>query len=210
MVGKNQWFFAMGFKVITYPMTIARKGEFLMKRNILPAFWKTSQWKVLLGVNGQDGSPSFMWASWYGLYENCQIYLLLDRKSLALHDLKRQKSFTVHPLTKKWFPLLEEDMNEKKEAHLLSLLHVEQSLHLHAPVIEEAPLCFECELQDMAFGKEQVYLKGNLLHILAEDSILVDGKIDPSLFQPLCEEEVQILSHAPLPWWKRWFGKWVG
>ena len=53
-----------------------------------------------------------------------------------------------------------------------------KSANVDAPVIEELPLTLECQLESYDDTTEQAV--GRIVNVIAEDSILTDGKVDPA------------------------------
>ena len=52
---------------------------------------------------------------------------------------------------------------------------------LDAPVINEFPLCLECEFIEYQNGKYGCGVIGKVVNVTADESVIVDGKIDMSL-----------------------------
>lgn len=48
-----------------------------------------------------------------------------------------------------------------------------------APMIEECPLCLECELTETVAGKSNYFFIGEIKGVYADDACLQDGNIDP-------------------------------
>ena len=58
-----------------------------------------------------------------------------------------------------------------------------KSNRVDAPVIEDLPLTLECELDYIDEKAECVY--GKIVNVLADESILTDGKVDPTKLCPI-------------------------
>ena len=52
---------------------------------------------------------------------------------------------------------------------------------MDAPVINEFPICMECELIEYQHNEYGVGVVGKVVSITADESVMVDGKIDMSL-----------------------------
>ena len=174
-----------------------------MKRNISPAFWRKPQWMVLLGV----GRADFIVAAWHGFYDNKEIHLLLDGSSRFVSSLQKGGSFTINLLTEDILPCLGDEIGKSDMDMAKTSFHVKPSSHVAAPLIEEAPLCFECEVDMVSPVGKQVHIQGTVRNILADDSILVNGQIAPALLQGLCRSDIEPMTFPALPWWKRWIWK---
>lgn len=68
--------------------------------------------------------------------------------------------------------------------------HAVKSEHVDAPVIEEFPLTFECKVVKTTQEGEDWYIVGEIVNILADESVLTGGKLDPSLIEPLTFDPV--------------------
>ena len=60
-----------------------------------------------------------------------------------------------------------------------------KSEYVNAPVIEEYPLTFECRVEKLIPEGEDFHVVGDIIHILADESILTDGRPDPAKLHPL-------------------------
>ena len=65
---------------------------------------------------------------------------------------------------------------------------VTKSEFVDAPVINELPMCLECEM--VSYDTSTGCMVGNILNVSADDSVLTDGKIDPAKLKPLCYDPV--------------------
>ncbi len=178
-----------------------------MKRNIAPAFWHRPQWMVLLGRE----PANFLLAAWHGFYDNEEIHLSLNAHSSFASSLQKGHGFTINLLTEDLFPCLGEEMGKPEIDIKKTLFHVKQAPHVTAPMVEEAPLCFECEVETVTLLGKQVQVQGTIKNILADDSVLVNGQIAPALLQGLRQSDIEPVKFPVLSWWKRWLWKmWVG
>ena len=68
--------------------------------------------------------------------------------------------------------------------------HASKSAKVNAPVIEEYPLTFECEVEKMIPEGEDFYVVGKIKGILADESILTHGRPDPDKLHALAFDGV--------------------
>lgn len=155
---------------------------------------------VLLGV----GKAEFILATWHGFYDNKEIHLLLDAHTPFMTALSKEGSFTINLLTEDIFPLLGDEIEKQDIDMAKTLFHVKQAPHVAAPLVEEAPLCFECEVENLSPLGKQVHIQGTIRNILADDSILVHGQIAPAVLQQLCRSDIEPWRMPTLSRWKRW------
>ena len=158
---------------------------------------------VLLGV----GKAEFILATWHGFYDNKEIHLLLDAHTSFMTALSKEGAFTINLLTEDMLPSLRDEISKQNIDMGKTMFHVKPAPHVIAPLVEETPLCFECEVEKLSPFGNQVHIQGNIRNILADDSILVHGQIAPALLQELCRSDIEPLHLPSLSWWKRWIWK---
>ena len=58
-----------------------------------------------------------------------------------------------------------------------------KSEFVDAPLVEELPMALECKVR--SYDPETDILKGEIVNVCADESILTDGKIDPAKLRPI-------------------------
>ena len=116
-------------------------------------------------------------AAWGGIYDYEQIYISLSPHKTT-ENLKHTKAFSVAFATKKTAEIADyfgcvsgyqEDKISKTN------VHITKSSFVNAPIIEEFPLCLECEVESFKDGN----LIGNIKNVSIDENYLTkDGKID--------------------------------
>ena len=66
--------------------------------------------------------------------------------------------------------------------------HCSKSEKVDAPLIDELPMALECRL--VSYDTESELLIGEIVDVLADESIITDGKIDPQLLRPIIYDPV--------------------
>ncbi|VDR35492.1 Flavoredoxin [Alistipes sp. cv1] len=67
--------------------------------------------------------------------------------------------------------------------------HAVRSEFVNAPVIDELPMCVECEL--VSYDPESCHLVGRIINVSADERILDEkGKIDPVKLRPITFDPV--------------------
>ena len=129
--------------------------------------------------------------------------------TVAINATQRRKTLAAM-LKSKAFVLAFPSIDQIKEADYLGVesgyntdkiknigFTVTEAKTVHAPIINELPLSFECEIVHTVKVGSHMQVTGELKRILAEESILNDkGRIDIKKLNPIIydEEQVQYLS----------------
>lgn len=141
----------------------------------------------MIGTYDEDGTPDVMNAAWGGIAGEDRVAICLDRTHKTTENLKRTRSFTVSPATVDtvvpcdYLGIVSAYKVPDKVAR--SGLHVERASKVDAPRVKELPLVAECEV--VSYDEETEILIGRIVDIVADDSILTDGKIDPVKLRPI-------------------------
>ena len=155
-----------------------------MRKDFGSKTWLYPMPVLIIGTFNEDGKPDAMNAAWGGIYDYNQITISLGGH-VTTDNIRKNKAFTVSMATK-------ETIEASDYVGLVSLakepekiekagLHYEKSKHVNAPIFVEYPLTLECKLVslDGEMG-EGGTLVGEIVNISADESILTNGKIDPS------------------------------
>ena len=129
--------------------------------------------------------------------------------TVAINATQRRKTLAAM-LKSKAFVLAFPSIDQIKEADYLGVesgyntdkiknigFTVTEAKTVHAPIINELPLSFECEIVHTVTVGSHMQVTGELKRILSEESILNDkGRIDIKKLNPIIydEEQVQYLS----------------
>ncbi|MCI7436776.1 MAG: flavin oxidoreductase, partial [Spirochaetia bacterium] len=65
---------------------------------------------------------------------------------------------------------------------------VTKSEIVDAPVINELPMALECKL--VSYDENSGYMVADIVNVCADESVLTDGKIDPSKLNPITYDPV--------------------
>lgn len=142
---------------------------------------------LMIATYDEDGTPDLMNAAWGGVGDDTQIFLCLSAGHKTTKNLLKTKAFTVSMGVEG----LEKEcdyvgiVSGNKEPNKLEKagLHVHKSELVNAPVVDELPLCLECEL--ISYEPEHCHLFGEIVGVSADERILTDGKVDISKLRPL-------------------------
>ncbi|MDY6084443.1 MAG: flavin reductase family protein [Dialister sp.] len=165
-----------------------------MKKSFRPQSWLYPQPVLVIASGDADGTPDAMVAAWGGIYDTNQIGFMLAHAHKTTANIRAAGAFTVSMGT---VPLMAEtdylgtvSGNDVKNKIAACDLHAVKSEYVNAPVIEEFPLTFECKVSKITAVNEDSHFVGDIVNILADESILTDGRIDPKKLQALTFDSV--------------------
>ena len=122
------------------------------------------------------GHADAMTAAWAGIYDTDKIGIMLDHRHKTMENIKETGAFTVSMATLK--TMAEADYFGTVSGHKVkgkiekAGFHAVKSEHVDAPVIEEFPLTFECKVVKTTQESEDWYIVGEIVNILADESVL--------------------------------------
>ncbi|MBE6042030.1 MAG: flavin reductase family protein [Clostridiales bacterium] len=140
---------------------------------------------LMIATYNEDGSVNVMNAAWGTMQERGNVALNLSESHKTVKNIKARGGFTVsiadeaHLVEADYFGV--ESGNNVSDKFARSGLTSVKAETVDAPVINEFPLCLECkfiEYQDNEYGCGVI---GKVLNVTADESVMVDGKIDMSL-----------------------------
>ena len=160
-----------------------------MKVNVKPASILYPQPVLVIASYDKDGKADAMVAAWGGIYDTNQIGFMLDHRHQTTDNIRESGAFTVSVATVS--TMAESDyfglVSEKQKPGKIEKVgfHAEKSEQVNAPVIAEYPLTFECKVSKVTQVGEDFHFVGDIVNILADDSILTDGKVDAKKLAPI-------------------------
>ena len=140
---------------------------------------------LMIATYNEDGSVNVMNAAWGTMQEVGPVTLTLTESHKTVKNIKARRAFTVsiadtaHLVEADYFGL--ESGNRAADKFARSGLTASKAETVDAPVINEFPLCLECEFieyQDSEYGCGVI---GKVISITADERVMVNGKIDMSL-----------------------------
>ena len=139
---------------------------------------------LMIATYNEDGSVNVMNAAWGTMQERGTVALNLSESHKTVQNIKARGAFTVsiadaaHVVEADYFGV--ESGNQVSDKLARSGLTASKAEAVDAPVINEFPLCLECEFieyQDGAYGRGVI---GRVVNVTADESVMVDGKVDMS------------------------------
>ena len=147
---------------------------------------------LIIATYDEDGNPNAMNAAWGGIHDTNQIGICIDPSHKTAKNLLKKKAFTVsladaaHVAACDYVGIA--SGNKEPDKIKKAGFTVSKSEFVDAPVINELPMCLECEM--ISYDSSTGCMVGNIINVNADDSILTDGKIDPSKFRPITYDPV--------------------
>jgi len=140
---------------------------------------------LMVATYNEDGSVDVMNAAWGTMQERGNVALNLTKTHKTVKNIKATGAFTVsiadasHVTEADYFGVVSgNNFSNKFENSGLTASKAEM---VNAPVINEFPICLECEFIEYQSGKYGCGVIGKVVNVTADESVMVDNKIDMSL-----------------------------
>lgn len=140
---------------------------------------------LMIATYNEDGSVDVMNAAWGTMQERGNVALNLTESHKTVKNIKARGAFTIsiadaaHVKEADYFGVVSGN-NEPCKFEKSGLTAVKSEI-VDAPIINEFPLCLECEFieyQDDTYG---IGVIGKVVNITADESVMVGDKVDMSL-----------------------------
>ena len=142
---------------------------------------------LIIGTYDADGNPDAMNAAWGGIADDTQIYICLSPTHKTVANLKATGAFTVSVATANYVAECDyfgiESGNKVSDKIARAGMHVTKSTLVNAPIIDELPFCLECKV--ISYDDKTCRLLGEIVNVNADESIVVNGKIDVQKLAPI-------------------------
>ncbi len=139
---------------------------------------------LMVATYNDDGSVNVMNAAWGTVVSMDTVALNLTETHKTVQNIKRRGAFTVsiadaaHVVEADYFGVV----SGKKVADKLSDagMTAVRSENVDAPVINEFPVCLECEFIEYQAEAYGLGVIGRVVNVLCDEEILSDGNVDIS------------------------------
>ena len=139
---------------------------------------------LMIATYNEDGSIDVMNAAWGMMIDRDKIALNLTESHKTVKNIKERKAFTVsiadskHVIEADYLGIVSGNNtpNKFKNTRLTAI----KSENVDAPIINEFPICMECEFieyQDDEYGAGVI---GKVVNVTADESVMNDDKVDIS------------------------------
>ena len=140
---------------------------------------------LMVATYNEDGSVNVMNAAWGTMQERGNVALNLTQTHKTVKNIMANGAFTVsiadaaHVVEADYFGVVSgNNVSNKFENSGLTASRAET---VNAPVINEFPLCLECEFIEYQSEGYGCGVIGKVVNVTADESVMVDGKIDMSM-----------------------------
>ena len=140
---------------------------------------------LMIATYNEDGSVNVMNAAWGTMQERDHVALNLTETHKTVKNIKARGAFTVsiadaaHVLEADYLGVVSGNRVTNKFEN--SGLTASKDEIVDAPVINEFPLCLECEFVEYQNGEYGCGVIGKVVNVTADESVMVGDKIDISL-----------------------------
>jgi flavin reductase (DIM6/NTAB) family NADH-FMN oxidoreductase RutF len=140
---------------------------------------------LMVATYNEDGSVNVMNAAWGTMQERDTVALNLTESHKTVKNIKARGAFTVsiadaaHLVEADYFGI--ETGNKVPDKFDRSGLTASKAETVDAPVINEFPICLECRFIEYQSNEYGCGVIGKVVNATADESVMVDGKIDMSL-----------------------------
>ena len=144
---------------------------------------------LLIATYNEDGSVNVMNAAWGMMMNRDVIALNLTETHKTVENIKARKAFTVsigdanHVKEADYFGMISGNHEPQKFAK--SGLTATHSELVDAPIIEELPICMECEFIEYQGDTYGCGVVGKIVEVLASDKVMNGENIDISLLNAI-------------------------
>lgn len=140
---------------------------------------------LLVATYNEDGSVNVMNAAWGTMQERGTVALNLTETHKTVKNIKARGAFTVsiadaaHVVEADYFGVA--SGNQVPDKLACSGLTASRAECVDAPVLNELPLCLECQFIEYQDGEYGCGVIGKVVAVTADERVMPDGKLDMSL-----------------------------
>lgn len=137
---------------------------------------------LMVATYNDDGSVNVMNAAWGTMVSRDVVALNLTETHKTVQNIKARKAFTVsiadakHVTEADYFGVASGKTVSDKL--LASGLTAEKSANVDAPIINEFPLCLECEFIEYQGGEYGLGVIGKVVNTTADERVMKDDAVD--------------------------------
>jgi flavin reductase (DIM6/NTAB) family NADH-FMN oxidoreductase RutF len=141
---------------------------------------------LMIATYNEDGSVDVMNAAWGMMLERDQVVLNLTESHKTVKNIKERKAFTVSIANAKnviaadYLGMVSGNNTPNKFEN--SGLTYSKSELVDAPIVNEFPVCMECEFVE--YGECGVI--GNIVNVSADEEVLNGDNVDINLLNAIC------------------------
>ncbi len=144
---------------------------------------------LMIATYNEDGSVDVMNAAWGMMLERDYVVLNLTETHKTVKNIKNRKGFTVsiadakHVVEADFFGVV--SANTMPDKFEKSGLTAAKSSLVDAPIVNEFPICMECEFVEYQDNEYGCGVVGKIVNVSAEECVLKNGQVDISLLEAI-------------------------
>lgn len=137
---------------------------------------------LMIATYNEDGSVNVMNAAWGTMIDRNIVGLNLTESHKTVKNIKERKAFTVsiadskHVVEADYFGIASGNTTPNKFEK--SGLTATKSENIDAPIINEFPICLECEFIEYQDNKYGVGVIGKVINVTADEKVMKDENVD--------------------------------
>lgn len=142
----------------------------------------------IIATYDKNGTPNAMNAAWGGISEENEISLCLSPEHKTCKNFAETGAFTVsmadtdHVAGCDYVGIA--SGNDVEDKFAKAGFTATKSEFVNAPVINELAVCIECRVK--SYDEESCILRGEIVNVSVDESVMTDDKVDVDKVRPLC------------------------
>ena len=144
---------------------------------------------LMIATYNEDGSVNVMNAAWGTMIDRDTVGLNLTESHKTVKNIKERKAFTVsiadskHVAEADYFGIVSGNNTPNKFEN--SGLTATKSENIDAPIINEFPICLECEFIEYQDNEYGVGVIGKVLNVTADERVMNGENVDIDLVEAI-------------------------
>lgn len=137
---------------------------------------------LMIATYNDDGTVDVMNAAWGTMLDRNYVILNLTETHKTVKNIKKRGAFTVsiadskHVVEADYFGVVSGNSTPNKFEN--SGLTATKSANVDAPIINEFPICMECEFVEYQDDEYGCGVIGKIVNVSAEESVMSEGNVD--------------------------------
>lgn len=144
---------------------------------------------LMIATYNEDNTINVMNAAWGTMLSRNEVILNLTETHKTVKNIKERKAFTVSLANSKhikeadYFGIV--SGNNTKNKFEKSGLTATKSENVDAPIINEFPICLECEFIEYQNDKYGCGVIGKVINVTTDEQVMNEDKVDISLMDAI-------------------------
>ena len=151
---------------------------------------------LMVAAYDENGVVNVMNAAWGMICAMDKIALFIDDDHKTTQNIRKVKAFSVSIADKEHMDVADffgiATGNKMPDKFKNTGYHAEKSSKVNAPIINEFPLCMECELAEIVETENIFAVVGKIVNVNADEKVLSEnGKVDSMKLNALIFDQFQ-------------------